>query len=365
MEPSRRRPVSADSVVGGRRGGEGVAGSQPCLWEGEACTRRPRWEASTWECGTWTVGEGRAPGLGEGCPGPVSLRGAVAEGGGGTAGSGPGAGAAPRPGSLPPALPPPPRHAAAQETDGGHQQRLRDPGEARLVSVCGRECECVCECECVNGGDGVGPGRPPHRLQLGGAPPPLCSPSPPLLSLPLSSPLPLPPCLPLRRRGAFSEVVLAQERGSSHLVALKCIPKKALRGKEALVENEIAVLRRCAPRRRRGAPCLRGVPGKAWPGALPCGGGLCQGRGPGWEGKKRAKGFPGGPEGAGPARKGLCLAPAGSATPTSWLWRMSTRALPTSTWPWSCEEGRSGWAGGWVTGWGPGPGPAEPPLPPG
>ena len=108
MEPSRRRPVSADSVVGERRGGEGVAGSQPCLWEGEACTRRPRWEASTWECGTWTVGEGRAPGLGEGCPGPVSLRGAVAEGGGGTAGSGPGAGAAPRPGSLPPALPPPP-----------------------------------------------------------------------------------------------------------------------------------------------------------------------------------------------------------------------------------------------------------------
>ncbi|XP_034341089.1 calcium/calmodulin-dependent protein kinase type 1B isoform X2 [Arvicanthis niloticus] len=44
--------------------------------------------------------------------------------------------------------------------------------------------------------------------------------------------------------GAFSEVMLAQERGSSHLVALKCIPKKALRGKEALVENEIAVLRR-------------------------------------------------------------------------------------------------------------------------
>uniref|UniRef100_G1SHG7 Calcium/calmodulin-dependent protein kinase type 1B n=1 Tax=Oryctolagus cuniculus TaxID=9986 RepID=G1SHG7_RABIT len=44
--------------------------------------------------------------------------------------------------------------------------------------------------------------------------------------------------------GAFSEVVLAQERGSAHLVALKCIPKNALRGKEALVENEIAVLRR-------------------------------------------------------------------------------------------------------------------------
>lgn len=42
-------------------------------------------------------------------------------------------------------------------------------------------------------------------------------------------------------------MVLAQERGSSHLVALKCISKKALRGKEALVENEIAVLRRCVP----------------------------------------------------------------------------------------------------------------------
>ncbi|KAI2601237.1 PNCK isoform 12 [Pan troglodytes] len=75
--------------------------------------------------------------------------------------------------------------------------------------------------------------------------------------------------------GAFSEVVLAQERGSAHLVALKCIPKKALRGKEALVENEIAVLRR------------------------------------------------------------RFLAIAGSVTPTSSLWRMSTRALPTSTWPWN------------------------------
>ncbi|KAH0628789.1 hypothetical protein JD844_010313 [Phrynosoma platyrhinos] len=44
--------------------------------------------------------------------------------------------------------------------------------------------------------------------------------------------------------GAFSEVVLAQEHGSQRLVALKCIPKKALRGKEAAVENEIAVLKK-------------------------------------------------------------------------------------------------------------------------
>ncbi|XP_018430383.1 PREDICTED: calcium/calmodulin-dependent protein kinase type 1B [Nanorana parkeri] len=46
--------------------------------------------------------------------------------------------------------------------------------------------------------------------------------------------------------GAFSEVVLAQEKDSERLVALKCIPKKALRGKEAVVENEIAVLKKIA-----------------------------------------------------------------------------------------------------------------------
>ncbi|XP_037677033.1 calcium/calmodulin-dependent protein kinase type 1B isoform X6 [Choloepus didactylus] len=32
------------------------------------------------------------------------------------------------------------------------------------------------------------------------------------------------------------------------------------------------------------------------------------------------------------------LCSAGSATPTSWLWRTSMRALPTSTWPWSWGE---------------------------
>ncbi|XP_027701594.1 calcium/calmodulin-dependent protein kinase type 1B isoform X2 [Vombatus ursinus] len=44
--------------------------------------------------------------------------------------------------------------------------------------------------------------------------------------------------------GAFSEVFLAQNRSSKRLVALKCIPKKALRGKEVAVENEIAVLKK-------------------------------------------------------------------------------------------------------------------------
>lgn len=130
----------------------------------------------------------------------------------------------------------------------------------------------------------MGPRGPPHLLQLRG--------SFPVLSLPA--------CLPLCRRGAFSEVVLAQERGSSHLVALKCIPKKALRGKEALVENEIAVLRRCAPRRSGEYSGLERLPPphpasfvaprKACPGALP-----------GWTGRggsKEAAGLPsGGPQG--------------------------------------------------------------------
>uniref|UniRef100_A0A673Z2F9 Calcium/calmodulin dependent protein kinase I n=1 Tax=Salmo trutta TaxID=8032 RepID=A0A673Z2F9_SALTR len=45
-------------------------------------------------------------------------------------------------------------------------------------------------------------------------------------------------------RGAFSEVVLAEEKGTQRLVAIKCIPKKALQGKENNIENEIAVLHR-------------------------------------------------------------------------------------------------------------------------
>ncbi|XP_051544525.1 calcium/calmodulin-dependent protein kinase type 1D [Myxocyprinus asiaticus] len=44
--------------------------------------------------------------------------------------------------------------------------------------------------------------------------------------------------------GAFSEVVLAEERTTGKMFAVKCIPKKALKGKESSIENEIAVLRR-------------------------------------------------------------------------------------------------------------------------
>ncbi|XP_040447711.1 calcium/calmodulin-dependent protein kinase type 1 isoform X1 [Falco naumanni] len=43
-------------------------------------------------------------------------------------------------------------------------------------------------------------------------------------------------------RGAFSEVVLAEEKATQKLVAIKCIAKKALEGKETSIENEIAVL---------------------------------------------------------------------------------------------------------------------------
>ncbi|KAM4749607.1 calcium/calmodulin-dependent protein kinase type 1D [Rhinophrynus dorsalis] len=44
--------------------------------------------------------------------------------------------------------------------------------------------------------------------------------------------------------GAFSEVVLAEEKSTRKLFAVKCIPKKALKGKESSIENEIAVLRK-------------------------------------------------------------------------------------------------------------------------
>lgn len=44
--------------------------------------------------------------------------------------------------------------------------------------------------------------------------------------------------------GAFSEVVMAREKSTGKMVAIKCIPKKALKGKETSIENEIAVLRK-------------------------------------------------------------------------------------------------------------------------
>nr|DBA31382.1 TPA: hypothetical protein GDO54_007243 [Pyxicephalus adspersus] len=44
--------------------------------------------------------------------------------------------------------------------------------------------------------------------------------------------------------GAFSEVVLAEEKVTGKLFAVKCIPKKALKGKESSIENEIAVLKK-------------------------------------------------------------------------------------------------------------------------
>lgn len=53
------------------------------------------------------------------------------------------------------------------------------------------------------------------------------------------TPAPSPLALP---RGAFSEVVLAEEKATRKLVAIKCIAKKALEGKETSIENEIAVL---------------------------------------------------------------------------------------------------------------------------
>lgn len=45
-------------------------------------------------------------------------------------------------------------------------------------------------------------------------------------------------------RGAFSEVFLAEEKKTKRLVAIKCIQKKALKGKESSIENEVAVLQK-------------------------------------------------------------------------------------------------------------------------
>ena len=46
-------------------------------------------------------------------------------------------------------------------------------------------------------------------------------------------------------RGAFSEVMLAEERGNpGNFVAIKCINKQGLNGKEDSLENEISVLRK-------------------------------------------------------------------------------------------------------------------------
>ena len=45
--------------------------------------------------------------------------------------------------------------------------------------------------------------------------------------------------------GAFSQVLLAESREKpGHMVAVKCIDKKALKGKEDSLENEINVLRK-------------------------------------------------------------------------------------------------------------------------
>nr|KAF6420030.1 calcium/calmodulin dependent protein kinase I [Molossus molossus] len=60
--------------------------------------------------------------------------------------------------------------------------------------------------------------------------------------------------------GAFSEVILAEDKRTQKLVAIKCIAKKALEGKEGSMENEIAVLHKCVshglPLPRLILPCL-------------------------------------------------------------------------------------------------------------
>lgn len=40
-------------------------------------------------------------------------------------------------------------------------------------------------------------------------------------------------------------MILAEDKRTQKLVAIKCIAKKALEGKEGSMENEIAVLHKC------------------------------------------------------------------------------------------------------------------------
>jgi len=48
----------------------------------------------------------------------------------------------------------------------------------------------------------------------------------------------------IKCRGAFSEVVKAQDRESGKQYAIKIIDKKQLKGKEEALQNEIEVLRK-------------------------------------------------------------------------------------------------------------------------
>ncbi|KAB0384938.1 hypothetical protein FD755_006855 [Muntiacus reevesi] len=59
--------------------------------------------------------------------------------------------------------------------------------------------------------------------------------------------------------GAFSEVVLAEEKATGKLFAVKCIPKKALKGKESSIENEIAVLRNSQALQKGTKTCPLGL----------------------------------------------------------------------------------------------------------
>lgn len=97
-----------------------AVGGWPCAEAG----RRVGVHLGVW---TRTVGEGRAGSgwAGGGCAGPGFRTEAVSEGAlGAPLSLGLRAGAAPRPWEPLPTSPCTPRHAAAQETDGGYQQRL-------------------------------------------------------------------------------------------------------------------------------------------------------------------------------------------------------------------------------------------------
>ena len=48
----------------------------------------------------------------------------------------------------------------------------------------------------------------------------------------------------MNNRGAFSEVIFANDLLTNQPEAIKCIKRKALKGKEETLQNEISVLRK-------------------------------------------------------------------------------------------------------------------------
>ena len=190
-----------------------------------------------------------------------------------------------------------------------------------------RECVCVSRNLCVFVGGGVrgamGPRGPLHLLQLRG-------------------PFPSCPSLPacLSAAGALSLKWSWPRSVAPHTLSLSSAsPRRLFEARRPWWKMRSRCSAGVCPTRAGEYSGLERHPPTPHP---TCPGGPKKGlawslpgwTGPGWEEVKRLLGFPV------VAHRGRLCAVAGSATPTLWLWKMSTRALHTSIWPWSCEDRR-------------------------